>query len=111
MARELLEVDTGEGGSQGEHGAIPKFKLNVMQTAGGSKHYRKVGDKSKREDSDSSVNASPELPKSQPVTNTEKDKGRRHLHGNKPNKTNKSSLRKSQENEERRPSLGKHFNL
>ena len=76
MARELLEVDTGEGGSQGEHGAIPKFKLNVMQTAGGSKHYRKVGDKSKREDSDSSVNASPELPKSQPVTKTEKDKAK-----------------------------------
>ena len=70
MARELLEVDTGEGG------AIPKFKLNVMQTAGGSKHYRKVGDKSKREDSDSSVNASPELPKSQPVTKTEKDKAK-----------------------------------
>ena len=76
VAKDLIEVDTGEGGKGGaDGGAIPKFKLNVTQTAGGSKHYRKVGDKAKRDDSDSSVCASPDLPKSQQV-NKEKEKSK-----------------------------------
>ena len=78
VARDLLEVDTGEeGGAAAEGGAIPKLNLQLAaKTDGGTKHYRKVEDKEKREDSDSSVNASPELQKSQPVMGKEKDKAK-----------------------------------
>ena len=48
----------------------------AAKTDGGTKHYRKVEDKEKREDSDSSVYASPELQKSQPVMGKEKDKAK-----------------------------------
>ena len=85
LPEDLVNVDTEESAEEAdsdrdvESEKVKKsLKLNIAacRTEGGTKHLRVVGGKSRREESDTSLEASPELSKSQP-----QPRGRRGARG------------------------------